>query len=742
MASKMASKMATRNFGDSTLTFALQALLARHEAYMADAERDRLDLTSRIERLEIDKHQLEAANANKIEENRQLLDQLEMLNSTVSESDTKIKSLEASLLSSQQTVRRLEAAAARAEDAERHLALMEDEQLKLHSELRLTKEDARSHAQRCKEAQRGILDMQDELERMEKEAKNERERHEEVIGRMERQREVEKQLDTAAGRLKGAAAATKSFGNQGQKSGNAVVSHFVKDLLQDNANLQLGIAELREMLMNSNDEIQTLREQLMYHQPIPQEELSTPSTLKAELGEDGEPEAENAKRLSQELHIHHHYHVAKQEVRKPKKKRQGLTPGVFHPPVTSSPQVGLISSPAGPARLSQPDRERQNSMSPTPVQTWVSYSNPPSEFASSVPSSPRSNRVSSLFDNGFFDSGGPTSPTTSFDPMSPTWRGHSKRPSAASYQSFQSFQTIPPLDMISDAPNATATAPRNYFDSTIHEEDEDATHADEDAPSLVTPGASADESTTESSEFSREDYMPPRPGLHRSLSHESIMSLTGGLDIHTLKSRPSQMTLRPIGGLEAVVTGVTAQPTLSRSSAKRSDAALRDHFIGIHNIRSVSSPVGSDTAYSSSPASTSTSNNTLTGGFGKLVAWRPWGGVSNTNAKAHAGTTLPNSSASASASALAATLASTSASTSTSTSKVATPVAASTPKQTSTSASSKHLDRGWNRTPGINQPGSIPGFQQYWAMQRRKGAPARVNAEAIDRDALSEGLQE
>src|SRR5688572_27683039 len=143
---------------ESGLTFALQALLARHEAYMADAERDRLDLTSRIERLEHDKQELEAENAIKIEENRNLLDQLEALNSTVADSDTKIKSLEASLLSSQQAIRRLESAAARAADAERHLAILEEEQLKLRGELVTSQEDARSHAQRCKEAQRGILD--------------------------------------------------------------------------------------------------------------------------------------------------------------------------------------------------------------------------------------------------------------------------------------------------------------------------------------------------------------------------------------------------------------------------------------------------------------------------------------------------------------------------------------------------------------------------------------------------------
>jgi sugar phosphate isomerase/epimerase len=42
--------MEKTTFQDSALTFALQALLARHEAYMADAERDRLVLESCRER--------------------------------------------------------------------------------------------------------------------------------------------------------------------------------------------------------------------------------------------------------------------------------------------------------------------------------------------------------------------------------------------------------------------------------------------------------------------------------------------------------------------------------------------------------------------------------------------------------------------------------------------------------------------------------------------------------------------
>ncbi|KAK0386432.1 hypothetical protein NLU13_6269 [Sarocladium strictum] len=668
-----------------------QALLARHEAYMVDAERDRLDLTTRIERLEHDKQELEAENAIKIEENRSLLDQLEALNNTVADSDTKIKSLEASLLYSQQAVRRLESAAARAADAERHLAILEEEQLKLRGELITTQEDARSHAQRCKEAQRGILNMQDQLERMEKEARLEQERHAEVVGRMERQREVEKQLDTAAGRLKGAAA-TKQLVNIKKGGSNNVVGHFVRELLEDNANLQLGIAELREMLMNSNDEIQALREQLNYHQPV-EEDVSATPTLKAEL-DPQQSESTASHRLSQELHIHHHYHVTpKQEVRKPKKKRLGLTPGVFTPPVLSNystPTTGgqwrLGHSPTAPPLLSSSDKDNN----------FAGFSNPPSEFASSVPSSPQSTRHNSMFDTAFPDVNPPTSPITAFDPMSPTWAvSHRKRPSESSNRSLQALSYVD----VPDTPPSGAYPPQHHgIDGTIHEEDEDGKPLD-DAPSLAngTSTESTEDSALEDSEYSVDDFMP-RPRLRRAVSHESIMSLSGGLDIHTLKVRPSQMTLRPLGVSEAVITGITARPTLARGSTKRSDAALRDNFFGLPTPRAAS---GSQARLDSSPANSS-------GGTWRWGNWRPWGGGGMSRGSSPI------------------------------------PMARSTRAATSSPKSVEH-DSAKDlmfRSPGINQAGSIPGFQAYWASQKRKGAPAKLTPDSIDREALIEGLAE
>ncbi|KJZ72434.1 hypothetical protein HIM_08103 [Hirsutella minnesotensis 3608] len=679
-----------------------QALLVRHEAYMADAERDRLELTARIERLESDKHNLEAVNAATVEENRVLLDQLEALNNTISDSDTKIKALEACLLSSQQNVRRLESAAARAADAERHIALLEQEQDKLHRELLSTKDDARTHAQRFKEAQRGILDMQDQLERMEQEARQERERHAEVVDRMERQREIDKQLDIAAGRLKGAAG-TKNL--QEHRNGTKIVGHFVRDLLEDNANLQLGIAELREMLINSNDEIQSLRDQLVHHQPISADETTTPvRNLEAELGA-----MSRSPRLSQELHIHHHYHVAtpkKVEAKKPRKKRQGALPSGFSTPTASTPASsrpstslwGPACSSAAPALLTPVNGDATPTPTPSrPRQSWGGLSQAASDFSSSLPGSPPSNRGSTVFDSSFGDPEPVTSPTTSFDPLSPTWRAsNSKRSSGSSTRSYQSM-SLSLLDHVPNTPSGRQLALDALPENTIQEEDEDdVTSLQEPGrpPELVVENSHFDHGSTDHSDYHKQD-LPRHPRLMRATSHESIMSLAGGLDIHTLKSRPSQMALRPLGGgADAVVTGVTARPTISSTGGKRSDMALRDHFAGFSSPRTVSRP--------NSPVPTPGSSPMTAGSrpVGRWAGWRPWGGVGTRH----------------------------------------------TPSRTSAKQTDKDKgkdpDKDANRVPGINQPGAIPGFQQYWAAQKRKGAPAQVTAESVDRDALTEVLQE
>ncbi|KAI2640171.1 hypothetical protein GGS21DRAFT_401907 [Xylaria nigripes] len=666
-----------------------QALLARHESYMADAERDRTELTARIEQLEHENRELEMKIAKMAEENKDLLLQLDALNTTIIDTEVHMKTLEATLLSSQQTIRRLELETARAEALERQIASLEQEQAEIHGSLLLSREEARSAISRWKRAERGINDLQEQLERIEKEAKKEREHHVEMMSRLEKQREMEKELNTAAGRLKGAAAAR--FMSQGNGGAN-VVGHFVRDLLQDNANLQCGIAELREMLMNSNDEIQALRDQLEYHQPLGDIAHRTAPTLMAELEMKQSPVHERSSpSVSQALHIHHHYHLPaqRQETRKPRKKRPGLSAGVFIPPSVAHPST----PPNGVARYSSMSRSRKNSERSN---RWSNYSEQPSEFAlSSVTSSPHSNRRNSVFDPpaGSF----PASPSSSIDPMSPDWPPVHKRlpPSITSRNLhaptyFHYGPASPGIGHpIAEEPADGADIPVVYSPTT-------GDSVADDEVSSPEFGAIEDGNSSELSDITSSDCQPAMGRLCREVSYESIVSLSGGLDIHTLKSRPSQINSIGQLGSASSVTGssiITARPMLFRDSARKSSVILRDRF--------GPTPVGGE---QSRDSNVPTSQQSKSSKLGKWVGWRPWGGQSSSNNTSRA------------------------------------------QESVSTAAkASKEVDatKHQSRPHGINQAGAVPGFSEYLAAAAKSKAPAcQVTPQVVDHEALREGLRE
>ncbi|KAK4168485.1 hypothetical protein QBC43DRAFT_118187 [Cladorrhinum sp. PSN259] len=725
-----------------------QTLLARHEAYMASAERERAELTARIEQLEAENAELESKNRRMNDENYNLREELDHLNDAVRDTDNKIEFLEATLRDSQREVRRLEHAAERAASLERQIQLLEEEQQTLQATVVRTKEEARNTMNRWRKAERDLISLQAQLERMEKEAREERERHVEVVSRMERQRNMEKELNTAAGRLKGAAA-VKSMTDS--KAGGNVVSHFVRDLLQDNANLQLGMAELRELLVSSNDEIQMLREQLLYHQPAdvtthtaapinePTQDAASTNTLRAELERQETSPTSPPPRasISQQLHVHHHYHVThKPDLKKVKKRRIGLTSGTFNPPrnfsaptspMTTSWHTSAFRAPLGPALGEEPSDSH-----------WTHGEEHHSEFApSSAPSSPRSNHRNSVFDrvDGYSY---PVSPTTSVDPTSPAWRGgHHKRPSEFSTRSIYetaNFNAHPhsqphPLMNSVLCDNHSGTSSSSRYKTNVHiyndHDDDNSDISDTDAGDLM---------SSRSGHYDGR-MMPRSRKMRRVASQESIMSLSNGLDIHTLQGRPSQLTFRPLG-LSAAgtnISGVTAQPTLAtgKIDAKRSMAFLRDSLnkesLPISKTRDIGRTVSTPTPNRDSGRQ---SNNTrASSALGKLVSWRPWGG---------GGSSQPSPE------------------TSPTTTRATTPaldpttdvssVPSSTASESSTSPHGTVSSSGIGtfRTPGVNQRGTIPGFNEYWVAHSRRGPKGKVSVDNLGHieEALREALEE
>jgi hypothetical protein len=594
-----AAEKPSRN--SSLMEFSLQALLVRHEAYMADAETERREMMVQIEELESQKFGLQKTNENLVTENRTLLDQLEAINNAVSESDTQVTSLQATLHSAQQEMQRLSSLAAKTERLEQQLADFEREHEACQASLSI-KEDAEKIAtRRWQKSERALADMQDQLERIEQEAKEERERHVEVVGRMERRCAVEKELTSAAGRLKGAAA-SKTTGRDG--AGTSVVSHFVKDILQDNANLQMGIVELREMLQNSNEEVETLRHQLVLHQPLEEdeEEVSRPSLGDRKISLNDELN----RAASQELHVHHHYHAPpatpatagnRNTLRRPKKKRYGsLTPNHFTPPTSgrSTPRSSVsYHTPSSIATILKQTAVTVPESTPS-NHRWSTQSSQTYQSQFSGPGSPQStiNRTSSIYDRVFSDGGHessrPTTPDTE-EPGSPMIiPTHNKRPSGSGFRTISApvaqrkgitpGPSLSSLDSIMDASleDLPTLKPRPSNHHAIVEEsegnwDQASSQAEDTISTEATPASDHAYFDINSSD------MYSRP-LRRATSHESLISISG-MDIHTYQARPKHKLLTQGGVSSGTVVSSTqahaARPSMSLQTESNSHSLLR-----------------------------------------------------------------------------------------------------------------------------------------------------------------------
>lgn len=693
---------------DKSLTFAgfaLQALLARHEAFMLEAEDERNKMAASIGKLETDKKELEIVNAKTIQENRHLLDQLEEMNNNVADSDAHIASLTATLESTRKELERLAVLAARSTQLESQLSALESEQLLLRENLVVKEEGQKTAVQRWKTAERTIGHLQEQVDRIEREARDERERHAEVVGRLERRRAVERELETAAGRLKGAAAAkTLGSGN----GGSSVVSHFVKDILQDNANLQIGIVELRDMLMGSNAEVESLREQMMQHQPITgvREGNGFQSPLKDELAE---LPTENPRPESHpELHVHHHYHAptraegsARERLttpRRPKKKRNVLTPpSGAQTPRTPGRFTGGTSTPSAASAILS-----QTSISIPPLTQAAGWLLPSphtrsSAAASTVPSSPQSAYIASSlfddFDNGL-DTSRPTSPESigSESPFLPP--RHGKRISDISQRSLSAPLAPQSRLALTNVPDVYQNhgKRRESFDNgglsdidTMYFDHATIIEEPEDEPVPVSVVSLELPAITGAADSNDAPLQPFNHRLRRSASHESILS-NAPPDIPTLRNQHTRL-LNSTRGLKShtslSITSPRIEPVISSMSVTaNSSIPFRGHDSQSYN-RSILSGV-------SSHSQDNSEKQTLGKRVGGWVLGKwgvaPMASTGNLRAKAALTGAMENS--------------------------------------------------GRVRPPGVNQNGRVKG------MGTPKRVPSKVEVEAVDERALREILDE
>lgn len=561
---------------------------------MQDSEQERDRLASDIGELENQKKTLENENLRVVAENRELLNQLEDLNNNICDSDAQIKSLTSSLTSAQYEIRRLNTLAARALHLEAELQTLESDQARLRKDLDTSQEEERSALSRWRQAECKVRDLSDQIERIEKEAIEEREKHVELLGRMERRRAVEKELETAAGRLKGAAVATSLAQN---KSGTNVVSHFVRDLLLDNSNLQAGITELREMLRASNEEVENLRDQILLHQPMILEDYNPVTRLNEEL------DRTRTGSISQELHVHHHYHNSqakstprRERVMFPRRPKKRSLPSLITPPQRAKPlrpplsQLSSYSTP--PSAI---DEESPSSLAAAPVASnrwsFQSSSTAPTTVISSIPSSPQSwRRNSSIFDRieEGFDSSRPTSPE-SFGIVSPLFgkshqRGGSEFPfgSETDVSIVNATGTIlePRDDLNSSKPkkHAIGCCSAGVESRSQLNTDEFIEHR------IASPGSIRDDAThlkppSKLVHAFSETNKHYQPSIRRTSSSDTVCSVSG-MDIHTITKRPSLATFNPLssGSTQGVAMLSSEQATSApiSVSAKSSQIILSD----------------------------------------------------------------------------------------------------------------------------------------------------------------------
>jgi hypothetical protein len=754
----------------SGLTFALQALLSRHESFVSESQQEHARHDAKIAQLEAERTTLQTANERIVAENKELLSKLDQLNDSYKVSDNTVKTLEGLLRDTEIEVRRLNGLARRAEELDARVQDMDKQRQDMMRKLADGESESRSTLTRWRESEKRVRQLELEVQKIEWEARLEQDKHEEIVARLERERVLERELGGAEGRLKGAAAL------QGIESGTGgkVVSHFVRDILQDNAKLQAGIVQMRELLQSSNDEVQNLRQQIIHHQPIDEEEPEDQFSRSVPLDQEAGWDQPSPQQTQREVHVHHHFHAkfAPKSSRtpstpRPSRRRTVIGTGVLSSPGSSTPSTPTTrphryhSSPVVPISLNQPQLRRNR---------WsVQSSATMPSTVSSLPSSPRSY----IFDNNtsIFDrldqgeeSSRPTSPESAaeylfpvntklsadgfetvleddsefFDSSSkenipPDVEGVNPRKLAA----VQDLTPKPSQFLVTSSPiDIPPAEPRPPDPSTpsIDEEEEEAMtpttvshikNVHTQPPSaLVQPSSSSNDRA----QINCADTVPIaeveiRPSLHRSPSQDSLVSISG-MDIHLAK-RPTRIRgnaayfplvpspARTISASQAIASVTDVKATISKrsfSSDTQGPAGRSlQHIAGV-------------------PVSPGPSSGTgVTANLGKIVGLGGWvrgrWGVAPTKSIADLRSHITPSASSISSNV-----------------KSTPPKPIQRPTLASIGSSSSGGGTGTlSRTPGINQKGAIPGF---WLAQTADRYEVKVQPEMIDEEGSREPFAE
>lgn len=584
---------------DASLTWSLQALLVRHETYVAEAEQDRVRLDKTIAVLETRTTELEDHNKRLVDDNALLSSKLDQRRVVIAQSDAQIQSLTTILETAQHEISKLSSLAARTEQLEARIVRFESDRAQIQNDLKTSKDNEQMTAALLQDSKKEVDRLQRHIDEAEQTLAEERRRSNDVVERMEKRRAVEREMDERDQRTR-RVASMKS--GPGEKRGGEVVSSFVREILQDNANLQLKMLELQDSLQTSSEELEELRAQLTEARSVPL--VNTPPPDEEEEEEEtGEVTRKPVRKVSQELHVHHHYHGPKNSHsitrtrsvgQRQKKKRQSAISGRQMPTRPPSPHISShyrdesISSSVVAPSPKLGSKQRPISMLPMRLAS--------SEYSSMNSTHSPSTIFEPAFDHAAVDQySRPTSPDSEFPYYStaaPPKRRHASGASGTSGDSF--FAALGMLGETSsecgpvaetehedDSEVGNDYTPRtvlhegrfgvesaHFLSSSIPRADPaifDTTSHDPQAPYM--PSTRHPNPRTNSADVPT-SHDSPRP-LRRTASHSSILSISG-MDINAYTYSPGSGLARnaapaPPSLLQSA--RCSSRPVLDRSTA-------------------------------------------------------------------------------------------------------------------------------------------------------------------------------
>jgi len=437
-------------------------------------------------------------------------------------------------------------AAARTEILEAQLQALESEQTEMKKTITRTKEDERAAVARWKQAERIIVDLTAEVERIEREHRMEKARAQNLMDRLEKRQIGDRKTGAFPSAL----------------AERTAMSQFMRDILAENNHLQSALSELRDMLLTSQEEVGALREQLMELGRVEGEK--TPTPLSRELPAD-------AGRLAvvpstPELHFHHHVHKEKVVPRRVKRRGRGPLALDSNRRSMTTPDIDSTPTTPGSARL----------------QRWSQLSSHTRSSSGrgllSFPGSPQSVstfRDSSIFDRDYgVDSTRPSTADTEWD--------------SVSVQKFGDRSRRRPRDSAGGPPFSILYTEEILENLAEDESGDDADERDE-AENLVRGSGNVHTGGQCELNCPPTDTRPPSPSgrsiLRKSASHESLLAPTSQM-YHHFASTASFSPASPAAIAAAAASKDQAMSAHNRTRSGASSAAYNHlHLLAGGNIR-------------------------------------------------------------------------------------------------------------------------------------------------------------